>query len=302
MAKRIVRAKKNAGGRNKVPPKPRRVVSETKHKYPKKASKRKAEKDEAVEEFGDDPQDADLNSSDEVETLLLIENRKSLPLPDAADKKLSDLIADRPKDYQGFIALLRDGASLVPAATAWNIGSPTQVNLWYEKGGLDYHRDVDSYYSRFFIDITRVIAHTTSEKEIKVVTDAPLKYLTHGMGRTFGNQWQDAPQKKTVVHQHEGNVNHLLHPPEAVQASEDELDIEEGELLDAMQELERANVIQLGPDWEHALKIQSGNVTAEEMEELVKDQEENTEHVGTDGVLRLSSEGMPLLTDQRDAS
>jgi hypothetical protein len=184
---------------------------------PKKTAKKvpkKAKKPDSVEE--DEPlytlpsQEEDplsLLFPEGLETLLEVPYRKELPQLSpqgfGPKERLPRLIKDSPKAYARMIGLLRNGVSPNVAAEVCGIVERTFYQ-WGKQGQLDAENidlstgeadPIDSYYSRFYLDVRRAIAVKASECEMDIAAKDSRKWLSVGPGRIFGNAWSKNPEK-----------------------------------------------------------------------------------------------------------
>lgn len=135
-----------------------------------------------------------------IETLLETASRKPLPqIPQQKGRKclLYDIVQFSPKLYAKMIGQLRLGVSPEVAAEACAIGERTFYE-WAQRGKQDIdnfdpesgqHCPIDSYFSRFYLDVRRAIATQAADCEMKLAEIDPRKWLTIGPGRIFGQKW-----------------------------------------------------------------------------------------------------------------
>lgn len=134
-----------------------------------------------------------------IETLLETASRKPLPqIPQQKGRKclLYDIVLHAPKLYAKMIGQLRMGVSPEVAAEVCGIGERTFYE-WAQRGRLDLDRlnesgepdPLDSFFSRFYLDVRRAIATQAADCEIKLAEIDPKRWLTVGPGRIFGQKW-----------------------------------------------------------------------------------------------------------------
>jgi hypothetical protein len=141
-----------------------------------------------------------------IETLLPCKSRKELPqlLERRGPKcKLVEIVLRAPHIYQRLIGLIRTGVSFNVAAECSGIEESTFFS-WGWKGAKDVGIQRDTYFSRFYRDVRRAAASRTAECEREVGSASPLKYITHGPGRVFGNPWAKDKSKQQSLN---GNAN-----------------------------------------------------------------------------------------------
>ena len=279
----------------------KRVLRHTTNKYAQeeRVNKKAVDLKKAAKKIEAEPSATTLQSEN-VLTLLNVPSRKKLPSPPEEMTKLYGIVTDTPNDYQYFIALLRDGASLSSACAGAGICSFQELMTMLKRGAQDINRNSDviedTYYSRLYIDVTRTIAITTAEVESLVKSEDPKFWLRNGPGRLFGESWRDDPAKeKHITHSHGGNItmDHILSNVSDEKEEElnpDELIIDQNSMDGALEEFAQAGLITLQPDYHVAKRIQAGELLSDdEMEDM-----EDAVSTGSDGVLELNSEGMPV--------
>lgn len=80
------------------------------------------------------------------------------------------------------------GAS--PTAAFARFGCTAKVvKGWITRGGTDLGEGVDSYYSRFSLDMTRAVGMAIESAQIMVYVNNPLEYLERGMGQSMGDEY-----------------------------------------------------------------------------------------------------------------
>lgn len=235
-------------------------------------------------------------------TLLDVPNRKKLPEPPIElDAKIYDIVRNRQDEYKEFLGFIGDGFSISSACSGSGVGTYTEIMTYIRRGMQDITRNKkeieDSYYSRFYIDFTRIAGVVVGEAEANLKDTDPKFWLRNSqVSRLFGDHWRDDPDKK-VSHFHTGSIEHSLgldRPEE--KSNPDELYIE-GELVaGAIEEMAHAGLVNLTPDFELAKRIQRGEILSDDELEALEDEEST----GSDGVLQLNSEGMPLLLPNPD--
>lgn len=181
----------------------------TAKKVPKKAKKPdSAEEDKPLYSLPSQEEDPlSLLFPEGLETLLEVPYRKELPQLSpqgfGPKERLPRLIKDSPKAYARMIGLLRNGVSPNVAAEVCGIVERTFYQ-WGKQGQLDAENidqmtgeadPIDSYYSRFYLDVRRAIAVKASECEMDIAAKDSRKWLSVGPGRIFGNAWSKNPEK-----------------------------------------------------------------------------------------------------------
>lgn len=144
-----------------------------------------------------------------IETLLEVEGRKQLPQfsqgKPGRKNKLYELIKFAPDLYAKMIQQLAAGVSPNVAAECCGIAERTFFE-WGELGARDANNideetgeldPIDSYYSRFYMDVRRAVATKAAECEAKLAEVDPIKWLSRGSGRIFGGKWGKNPDKPT---------------------------------------------------------------------------------------------------------
>jgi len=129
-------------------------------------------------------------------TLLDIPDRANLPAepPGTRPSILVQIVTETPDLYKKLITLIRMGAAGHVAAERLGISEKTFYE-WARIGRqeLQQAEPPDTYYTRFYTDIRRAVAMKRSEIEIEVAATEPKKWLSHGPGRIFGDNWSDKP-------------------------------------------------------------------------------------------------------------
>jgi hypothetical protein len=126
-----------------------------------------------------------------IPTLLNIPGRKELPpIPNSMGRscKLVDLVQLTPGVYENIMANIRKGC--YPHLSAEAAGIPTGTFYrWGTRGKEDFKNMVDSYYSRFYLDVRKAIAQCRVAIEQTVAVIDPKKWLERGPGKIFGEEW-----------------------------------------------------------------------------------------------------------------
>lgn len=236
-----------------------------------------------------------------VVTLLDVPNRKKLPPePSEADSRLFDIVKNHQDEYKEFLAFIRDGYNVSTACAGSGIGTYTEIMTYLKRGMQDVTRSKvhieDTYYSRFYIDFNRTAGIAVGEAEVMVKAADPKFWLRNSqVSRVFGDNWRDDPDKK-VSHVHTGSIEHFLDADSSQKANPDELVIE-GELVaDAIEELAHAGLVNLTDDYAIARRIQRGEMLSDDELQQIEDEVST----GSEGTLKLNSDGMPLLLPSPD--
>lgn len=205
--------------------------SPTPRKKAPKAKPKKASKPISPESNGSGhplpPQEEDplqLLFPDGLETLLEVPYRKALPqliqAKDGPKQKLPEIIKFAPKLYAKMIGMLRNGVSPNVASEVCGIVERTFYK-WGEQGAYDAnHVDemtgepdpIDSYYSRFYMDVRRAIATKASECEMDIASKDSRKWLSIGPGKIFGGKWGKNPEKAALPSPRAGDQQALPAP------------------------------------------------------------------------------------------
>lgn len=289
MAKKKVTTKKSPkkGVKKKVPKggNANRYKAEEKKNKPdlNKAASKISTKDTSLSQKG-------------VKTLLKIPNRAKLPpTPEVINSKLYDIVKNYSDEYKEFLAFIRAGVSVSSACAGSGLPlNQAEVIQYLKWGAQDISRSAeieDTYFSRFFIDFSRTAGETVGEAEQKVLATDPKFWLRNSpLARMFGDHWRDDPDKK-VSHVHSGSIDHFLGASEEEKVNPDELVLDAELVEGALEEMAGAGLVKLTDDYHTAKKIQRGEILSdEEMESL-----EDRSSLGSEGVLQLDNQGMPLL-------
>lgn len=142
-------------------------------------------------------------------TLLNVEGRAELPPVSTIGKPpfLVALVRDCPETYAQYIMHLRAGAYMHVAAEA--IGIPqTTIQDWAKRGRRDLAANppIDSYYSRFVLDVRKAVATVRIRAEQALYELDVKRWLTLGPGKIFGNEWSDPATKVNDPEQLEDNA------------------------------------------------------------------------------------------------
>lgn len=204
---------------------PRKVAKPTKKKVAKKVVKKgvdpnkggKREADQKAKAVAiatrETPEErvlreADMLDSEGIETLLDVPGRKELPeIPKRPGRKclLEQIVLFNPQRYHQIIAKVRHGVSLNVAVEAAGINESTFYD-WAIKGRehLAEHPPIDSFFSRFYSDLRRAVAHTVADCEMTIAIKNPTKWLVHGAGRIFGGHWGKNGNKRQIPGERNG--------------------------------------------------------------------------------------------------
>lgn len=162
----------------------------------------------------------ELVSAPDQETLLDSPLRKQLPqIPQRKGPKclLHEIILHNPDLYARLIMLIRNGVSFNVAAEMCGI-SERRFFEWAQLGERDTYLEppLDSFYSRFYLDVRRAAATKTAECEQKIGALSPTKWLSQGPGRIFGGRWGQTPQGKSLPRTNPDGTPSLPPPDEAI--------------------------------------------------------------------------------------
>lgn len=128
-------------------------------------------------------------------TLLPTPDRK--PLPERTSGRISQLeqiIEYCPEVYVELLMTITRGVFYHVASESVGIASTTFYN-WLEKGKVAIGRGEDSVYNRFRRDVQRAAARARVGAEIAIASTNPQRWLSHGPGRSLGNQWSESNGK-----------------------------------------------------------------------------------------------------------
>lgn len=90
--------------------------------------------------------------------------------------------------YLDTIKSIVSGASPTSAFARYGV-VPKVVRAWITRGGEDLGEGIDSYYSRFSLDITRAVGMSVESAQIMVYVNNPLEFLERGMGQSMGDEY-----------------------------------------------------------------------------------------------------------------
>ena len=125
-------------------------------------------------------------------TLLRVPEMKELP-PRSTEGRpsyLETLAHDMPDLYAEMIHNIRRGSYYHVAAEAIGINSST-FKRWLKIGGIDIVHGRDSLYHRLYLDCRVAVACARLAIEQAYAALNPAKWLAHGPGRIFGDQWRE---------------------------------------------------------------------------------------------------------------
>lgn len=125
-------------------------------------------------------------------TLLRVPEMKPLP-PRSTEGRpsyLETLAYDMPDLYAEMIHNIRRGSYYHVAAEAIGINSST-FKRWLKIGGVHLVQGEDSLYSRLSLDVRIAVASARLAIEQAYAVLNPAKWLAHGPGRIFGDQWSE---------------------------------------------------------------------------------------------------------------
>lgn len=234
--------KAQENNRTRKPPsrKAKGVTAKTPSKSAKKAKPKSRRAASSPQENGHKSQNGDTNGQEDlslaelffpggVETLLPIKSRKPLPeIPKRPGRKclLEEIVQHAPEIYQRLISQIQTGVSFNVAAECAGINESTFYD-WGYKGAADASKNppVDSFFSRFYRDVRRAAATKAAECERGIAESSPVKWLTHGAGRIFGQQWSKDPNKRRIAG--DGSSQRLIGSGEAqspLSSSDDAID------------------------------------------------------------------------------
>lgn len=114
------------------------------------------------------------------------------------------------QNYLSTFKTICSGAS--PAAAFALFGAvPRVIKSWVIKGSADLEEGVDSYYSRFALDMTRAVGVATQSAQMLVYADNPLKYLSESLGQSFGDEYSNPLKNAPMA---AGEIATLPAPPQ----------------------------------------------------------------------------------------
>lgn len=207
----------------------------------------------------------------------LLDIPDAVPLPDLPPAKgrpftLPDIVKLTPHIYAKLITFIRCGASGNAAAEVVGICEKTFYE-WCHIGSLEMAQDPapDTYYTRFFNDIRRAVAVKRSELEIEIAATDPKKWLSHGPGRIFGDNWRDTPgipipqpdilNGPTMgrISSSPGRKQIENKEPDYVEGEFVSIQIDENTTIDALKVLEENDVVEVSRSYKSQVKKQRGN-------------------------------------------
>lgn len=127
-----------------------------------------------------------------IPTLIDIPERKPLPAPPKGQCILAALVDECPRTYEEFLTALKKGSFWKGAAASVGLSVGT-VRRWGQRGKEDAEAELDTYYSRFYLDVLKAIGQCRCSVEQALAKIQPWKWLSHGPGSVFGTEWTDAP-------------------------------------------------------------------------------------------------------------
>ena len=249
--------------------------------------------------------DSNISNRRKSKTLLNIPEREDLPPKPKMGKPctLIDLVEFEPDAYSRLIGMIRHGVAGNVAAEATGVNENTFYD-WAKKGRADYFSEprrvpvrsdgispqeggtdeydegeieyieiaVDTYYSRFFMDIRRAIAQCRAECEAQIAVQSPRQWLTHGPGKIFGNNWVENkthPQAQQTISEDDSQDN-VLDTKKALPSpgGEDPEETNEGsgmtfiklskeDSMDALSILEDAGILETNRQYKKQVKKQT---------------------------------------------
>lgn len=90
--------------------------------------------------------------------------------------------------YLETIKNIVSGASPTSAFARFGV-VPRVVKAWIAKGSEDLQEGLDTYYSRFSLDMTRAVGMAIESAQIMVYVNNPLEFLERGMGQAMGDEY-----------------------------------------------------------------------------------------------------------------
>ncbi len=215
-AKKSAKPRSKAANRSRTTPSPPGKKTASKPKSSRK-SQNEVYQDELVESLANAPNQSESDEQQKdiqelrfpggLETLLPCKAQKPLPqLQERVGRKclLVEIVHHAPELYQTLITQIKCGVSMNVAVEVVGINESTFFS-WGWKGKRDYDARIDSYFSRFYKDVRKAVAHKAAECERSIAESSPLKYLTHGPGRIFNNPWGKDKSKKGIGSDGNGN-------------------------------------------------------------------------------------------------
>lgn len=92
------------------------------------------------------------------------------------------------QSYLDSMTSIATGASPTSAFSRYG-AVPKSIRGWIHRGGKDLENGVDTYYSRFALDVTRMVGIAIESAQIMIYVNNPLEYLQHGMGQGMGDEF-----------------------------------------------------------------------------------------------------------------
>jgi len=233
--------------------------------------------EEIADHEGELPEDQPLFPTNGLPQYTLLDITDRVPLPQIPPSNgrpftLPDIVQLTPHIYAKLITFIRCGASGNAAAVVIGICERTFYE-WCAIGGDQMRENPvpDTYFTRFYNDIRRAVAVKRTELEVEIAATDPKRWLSHGPGRIFGDNWNDRLPSRDPQ---------SLPPPTpalAISSSSEESaaslgkesDVEEGEFtsvrvseslsLDALEVLEESGVVEVSRSYRSQVNKQRGS-------------------------------------------
>ena len=218
-------------------------------------------------------------------TLLEMPERVDLPpIPNTGRPSfLVQIVTENPDVYRQLITLIRLGVIGHVAAVKLGINQNTFYD-WAKTGRqeLALADPPDTFHTRFYNDVRRAVATKRAELEMEIAVSDPKKWLSHGPGKIFGNDWSDHPNRGNSASPaitHEDTTDYSLHTPDRLptptdpsstdpsttnSSSGDTLEgsyrvIDEKTSLDALKNLQEQGIIEVSRSYKSQVNKQERN-------------------------------------------
>jgi hypothetical protein len=198
-------------------------------------------------------------------TLMDVPDREDLPpIPNTGRPCfLVQIVTESPDLYKQIITLIRHGVVGHVAAVRLGVNQNTFYS-WCKQGKSELEEEFppDTFYTRFYNDVLRAVATKRAELEMEIALTDPKKWLSHGPGRIFGDNWRDTPNNSEGI----PHTLALEAPAGSKKATPDpdEDDVVEGEYvivneavsLDALEELQNQGIIEVSRSYKSQVNKQ----------------------------------------------
>ena len=233
----------------------------------------KSKRKKSAKSNGELPEDQPLFPQNGLPQYTLLDVPDRVPLPVLPPGKgrpftLPEIVETTPHIYAKLITFIRSGASGNVAAVFIGICEKTFYE-WCKIGAEEMGRDPapDTYYTRFYNDIRRAVALMRSELEIEIAATDPKRWLSHGPGRIFGDNWTDKPTTNVIPLSPSNSPLALSHSSSSGNASEEEyvegefvsIEVSKEDTYDALKVLEDNGVVEVSRSYKSQVNKQRGS-------------------------------------------